>query len=326
MDNLVVSDPLAGVRTAISVTADMDVASLVLTEQTQWLRNMGSMLMGVQRIDDFAQASEGKILYSVWKRWEDIDNQAKTSWEGDFYNWANAFTKKRPNREPAKITVDNKIAVYRDWEGEKVIPCPESVYIHNRNEVGIAVNEKLENAWVEVKFDLEGIDYSKKLVARGAARDGLMTPEAWSVMADPFSTVEELKSEIRCARENKDGIDGTVKQEVISRNGLEFRFFRQNDLLYVGMGGTVLAFARLLSENNDSPLVKRAMSHMLGAIGVDTSPLEDAIDIDMPIVQVVDDGVLISRGCERIGHFSKQEALVIMGTIEEWLKGNNEDF
>lgn len=328
MSDLLIHDPIALVATTIDSIAQQDIIHADSNAQFDWLRSMGRALSSVQTLEEFSQASEGKILYYVWKNWDSLYAKAKSSWDNNFYNWAFSFSRKRASREPARITIDNKISVYRDWESdEKTIEHPETVCVTKRDECGRPTDEV-----VEIKFFPEKIDYSKKLVARGAARDGILTEEAWSVLADPYCTVDDLKEEIRIAKEKKarktDSItsDDDEKSDIVKRSNLDFRFFRQNDLLYVGMNGTVFAFARLLSENNDSPLVNRAINHMLTAIGISTTTIEEPIDIQMPLAHVVDDGVLISRGCERIGHFSREEAKAILTVLQNWLGDNTDDF
>ncbi len=303
------------------------VADLGPQEQQTWLLSMGKMLLGLNNMDDFTMMSESQVLYTVWKSWEDLSVEVKKKWEGDFYKWAASFTKKRANKEPARVTIDNKVTVYRDWEAEKAIEYPDTVYIPKRDEFGKAADPSLagEDAWTAVPFDPSLIDFGKKLIARGTAKDGLMTAEAWTAMADPFATVEDLKTEIKAAKRRSGTEEEVSKPDVVMRNGLDFTFFEQNGLLYVGMAGTVIAFARLLSENKDSPLARRAIEHMLSAIGVSQSTLEDTTDMEMPLVQIAGDGVIISKGSDRIGHFDREEAQQIVNTIEEWLsKDDNE--
>ena len=298
-----------------------EVADLDPLDQQTWLLNMGNMLLGLGNMGDFTTMSESQVLYTVWKCWEDLSMDVKKKWGGDFYKWAGSFTKKRANKEPVRVTIDNKITVYRDWEAEKVIEYPDTVYVPKRDEFGKAADPSLagEDAWVLIPFDPSQIDFGKKLIARGTAKDGLLTAEAWTAMADPFATVEDLKTEIRAAKQRSGIEEETSKSEVLMRNRLDFTFFEQSGLLYVGMAGTVIAFARLLSENKDSPLVRRAIEHMLSVIGVTQSTLEDTTDMEMPLIQVVGDGVIISKGSDRIGHFDREEAQQIVNAIEEWL-------
>ncbi|MBE3049044.1 hypothetical protein IMZ48_42405 [Candidatus Bathyarchaeota archaeon] len=304
-----------------------EVVDLDPQDQQTWLLNMGNMLLGLGNMGDFTTMSESQVLYTVWKCWEDLSVEVKKKWEGDFYKWAASFTKRRANKEPAKVTIDNKITVYRDWEAENVIEYPDTVYVPKRDVFGKAADPSLagEDAWVSVPFDPSQIDFGKKLIARGTAKDGLMTAEAWTAMADPFATVEDLKTEIKAAKRRSGTEEETNKPDVVMRNGLDFTFFEQNGLLYVGMAGTVVAFARLLSENRDSPLARRAMEHMLSAIGVTQSTLEDTTDMEMPLVQIAGDGVIISKGSDRIGHFDRAEAQQIVNAIEEWLNIDDEE-
>ncbi len=299
-----------------------NISELAPQDQQLWLLGMGNLMLGLENAEDFTMMSESQVLYSVWKCWDGLHVAVKKKWNGDFYKWAASYTKRRAGHVPAKVTIDNKITVYRDWVAEKMVKCPETVFIPNRDEFGRQVDPTLtgEKAWVEVPFDPSQIDFGKKLIARGTAKDGMMTPDAWTAMVDPFATVEDLKYEIKRAKKPEG--ETTVKPDVVLRNGLDFTFFEQNGVLFVGMAGTVIAFARLLVENKDSPLVCRAIEHMLSAIGIKQSTLEDnTMDMELPLVQVVDDGVIISKGCDRIGHFDRNEAGQIAGTIRNWLDG-----
>jgi len=327
--DIIVSDVFGQIGTmvdSLSCRGD-NVSELAPQDQQLWLLGMGNLLLGLENAEDFTMMSESRVLYTVWKHWEELNVVVKKKWNGDFYKWATSYTKRRANREPARTTIDNKITVYRDWEAESVIDCPETVFIPNRDEFGKQVDPTLtgEKAWVEIPFDPAQIDFGKKLVARGTAKDGMMTPDAWTALCDPFATVDELKSEIKAAKKPAE----ENKTDVVMRNGLDFTFFEQNGLLYVGMAGTVIAFARILTENKDSPLACRAVEHMLTAIGIKQSTLEDSADMEMPLIQIDDSGVIISKGCDRIGHFNRTEAHEIVNSLEEWFSASvnsDEDF
>lgn len=324
MNSLVVVDMT--VRDAVDTTGSLaergqSVGSLSIGEQWEWLLGMGHMLMGWENVSDMTVMTEARILYTVHKAWKDLHEETVVKWEGDFYKWAGAFTKRRANKEPAKITIDNKIGVYRDWVAEPAVPAPPHIYVPKRDECGALVDKDLssEGAWDERDFDPMQCDFGKLLQARATAKRGMMSEEAWTALFDPCATVSDLQSAIRDSVEKYD--ESNENKNATSSNGIDFSFFEQNGLLYVGAAGVVVAFARLLTENKDSPIARRAMQFMLNAIGVKTSALEDELEMQFPIVQIVEDGVIISKGAERIGRFSYDEAAEIVDALQEWING-----
>ena len=286
-------------------------------DQYIWLVGMGKVLSAWEGIEDKTVWTECKILYTVWKIWDDLDIVAIKIWEGDFYKWAQAFSKKRAGREPAKVTIDNKIGTFRDWEGECSIKPPEHIFVPKRDESGKLLDKSLKDAsaWQEVDFDPSQWDFGKKLIARATAKRGLLEEEAWTALADPGATAADL---VQAIRESVKTSDDPVVE--VKSNGLDFTFFAQNDIVYVGAGGIVVAFARLLSENADSPIAKRAMEYMLNLLGIRQTALDDnTIELLMPIVQRVEDGVIISKDSERIGHFNVEEMRQIHDILEDIL-------
>ncbi|MBU2177707.1 MAG: hypothetical protein KJ556_21655 [Gammaproteobacteria bacterium] len=305
---------------AIAITKDLadqskQILDLSPTDQHSWLIGMGKVLSGWEDISDRTIWTECKILYTVWKIWDDLDIVAKKVWEGDFYKWAKSFSKRRAGKEPEKVTIDNKIGTFRDWEGECRIKPPEHIFVPKRDVSGKLNDKDLtsSSAWQEVEFDPSQWDFGKKLIARANAKRGMLDEEAWTALADPGATAADLTQAIKESIKTSD--DPVVE---VKDNGLDFTFFAQNDLVYVGAGGMVVAFARLLSENIDSPIAKRAMDYMLNLLGITQTALDDnTIEVQMPIIQTDDDyaGVVISKGAERIGHFNKDEMWEIYNTL-----------
>ncbi len=231
--------------------------------QNQWLHDLGKKLRNWTDVENMSIMKQAEILWDVWSLWEAdrnvervfLSSAAKADWAGDFYKWAKMYTRTR-GKEPAEITIDNKISVYRDWHAEPIIECPEYVYIPNRKENGKLVDDTFESkeAWVKVEFDPTQCDYGKKLVARATAKKGQMTPESWTAMADPYATVSDLKSAIK-----ENGIiDDTGDFEIYERDGL---IWGKQDDHYVPV-------LQVLFENQDDTLFYKTLERVLKALGM----------------------------------------------------------
>lgn len=235
--------------------------------QENWLVEVGNHLKEWERIEDNVVMTQCQILYSVWRIWESGNNpegeflsqEATYRWDYDFYKWAKAYSKRRSLKDPADITIGNKISVYRDWIAESLIEYPDKVYIPKRDKYGhlIDPNLKKDEAWEEVEFDPKDCDYSKLLVSRGSARKGEMSPESWSALRDPYSTVAVLKENMRRDTQEDD-----------------FRMVEENGIIYGISKGRKKAIFQVLFENDEGDdLFSRSLCFGLKAMGLHV-PLE----------------------------------------------------
>ncbi len=259
------------IRESRQVTKDLvdeagAIAYEVPSKQLDWLYKVGQTIRGWEDISDFSLMREAELLYWVNWRWEHSDvterlhPEATSKWDGDFYKWAKAFTKRRALKEPAEITIANKIATFRDWEGEKKIEAPKSVFIPKRDDKGQIVEGdlKYEDAWQEVPFDISNIDYGKLLVARGAAKRGEMDCEAWTALVDPYATVGELKEAMQRDRDKNGKEDNTDP----------LRFYRDGDFIIAHKDGQNVHVLCLLSENADNEVYQDALTHIMAVLGL----------------------------------------------------------
>lgn len=237
-------------------------------EQEQWLTQKGSELKQAENDEDNAILRQAKILYEVWSVWssdhnpqgESLSNEAKWAWNYDFYAWAKAFTKRRAGREPANNTIDNKITIYRDYIAQETIEAPEKVFIPKRDEFGKLVDPLLEDekAWEEVEPDFSKCDYGKLLVARGTARTGQMTPDAWSALLDPYASVSTLKEALGQAKKQNDGGSND-----------DFYLTEEEGIIFGCSQGKKIPVFQVLFENDDgNELFRRALCHVLKAAGI----------------------------------------------------------
>lgn len=239
------------------------ISDLSISEQQEWLDCMGNSLKKWDDLSDFAVMGQAKILYTVWSMWDERHNEygmvlskeATGKWDYDFYTWAKSFSKKRVLREPAEETIDNKITVYRDWV-LGTVPVPSIVFLPKRDAQGNSISTEDENTWEQVDFHPEECDYSKLLVARGAAKKGLMTPDAWTALRDPYATVSELKEALNG--------QGTKKHH----NPDTFRTWERDGEIYASEEDRTVLIATInFGENDNDPLFKRGVSHLLKASG-----------------------------------------------------------
>ena len=233
-------------------------------EQELWLEEMGDALQTWGDIEDKTVMAQAQILYNVWSVWDVTNNpervsildEAKTQWGYDFMVWAKSFTKRRALREPADETITNKITVYRDWKAQELIEYPEHVYLPPRDNKGRILEGEYSNLdnWEQVEFDPADCDYGKLLVARGAAKRGDMTPEAWSALRDPHSTVAELKSALIGKADSNSPDDEAI--------------FYDNGIIYGYQDGKKVAVLQSLFENSSDPLFNKTLTHILRAAGI----------------------------------------------------------
>jgi hypothetical protein len=222
------------------------------------LDNLGQELERWSQLENVTTMVQAEILYRVYSLWDaGLSSEVTAQYDHNFYNWAKRI--KSTSKEPAKITIENKITVYRDWVGEKVIDCPDTVHIPCRDDSGKLIDRSLcsEDAWVEVDFNPAECDYGKLLVARGAARRGEMTPEAWSALADPYATVNELKTAISAERPTPHK----------TNNGM--RLWEEEGIIYARENGDKVAVASLVFDDSGNPLFAKAMAHLLGTLGLE---------------------------------------------------------
>lgn len=236
-------------------------------EQEEWLVQKGQELKQHENEEDNAILRQGKVLYEVWSIWdaanndqkESLSNEAKWQWSYDFYVWAKSYTKRRANREPAKETIDNKMAIYRDYIALEVIEAPATVFIPRRDEFGKLIDPLLEdeNAWEEIEPDFSKTDYGKLLTARGTARRQEMTPEAWSALFDPYASVSTLREALG---------QSSKKQH---EENTDFYLIEEEGIIYGCCNGTRKAVFQVLFENDEGDdLFHRTLCHVLKAIGV----------------------------------------------------------
>jgi hypothetical protein len=226
-------------------------------EQQKLLIELGNHITGWERVKNIANFNINKILYTVWKLWEDntILAGATGHWNYSFYTWATAYMRQRLQYEPAKITIDNRIRVYRDFEAEPTIEAPEVVMIPPRDQQGKIASYEPDD-WIEVKNpSFSDIEYSKLLVARGTARRGEMTADAWTVLFDPHATVTELKKEL------------LPDKEILKD---DFRLFEDNGIVYAYCNGETVGLSQIIEDDKDNPLWERGINQLLGGIEVHT--------------------------------------------------------
>jgi hypothetical protein len=238
------------------------ISDLAPQDQEAWLEGMGNSLKRWDDLSDFVTMGQAKILYIVWSLWDDrrneycmaISREATSKWSYDFFTWAKSFTKKRTLREPDETTILNKITVYRDWVLGS-IQVPSIVFLPKRDNLGKVISDDREETWEQVEFNPMDCDYSKLLIARGAAKKGEMSPDSWSCLRDPFSTANDLKSSLNG--------EGTKTHKEVD----DFRLWKQDETIYATKDEETIPIAQLLFENEDSELFKRGVNHLLQAAG-----------------------------------------------------------
>lgn len=195
----------------------MDIKSVPGTydEQLQWLNTMGQSLINKDEIRNITVMEQCEILYYVYRAWttEALSSEAKGHWGYDFYQWAKAFAQRR-GKQPANITIDNQIAVYRDYVAEAIVEPPAYVEIPARDP---KTNMPIEGETQRIEANFKTCDYTKLLIARRAAKQREMTPETWSMLFNPSITTTEL----------------TKKIKNIPDNNPELSFYERDGILYV---------------------------------------------------------------------------------------------
>lgn len=220
--------------------------------QEQWLLSVGGYLVDLYKLEDFTVMAQNKALYTVNKAWEGLSRDATHKWQYDFLTWAKAFTKRR-GVDPADETIENKITVYRDWVAEPIIKFPEFVAIDERDGAGRETGNI-----IKIEFDPEKCDYSKLLQARRAAKEGVLSDEAWSILLDPYKTVKQLQ---RAMGQTQD------------RDPSDLKFYQQEGIIIAEKLGHRVEVLAPIFDNIADPLFKEAVAHAYGVLGI-TIPAE----------------------------------------------------
>jgi hypothetical protein len=293
------------------VVADIpDVLSAEPEAQHAWLCAMGASLGAWHKIKVASTMKEAEILYYVSLVWPSSDKaecvsaDAVLPWDGDYYRWARTFTKKQ-GREPANITIANKVTVYRDWVAEGNLQYPETVSVPKRDENGHQrENLAEEGAWVEVPFDPVSLDYGKLLVARGAARREEMTPEAWTALADPYSTVQDLKGAL-------------FRDPVRSRRHDGLRIWVSDGIFYATLDAETTAFAMLLNDNMEMVSAQKGTARVLASFGAempeDVIPVESLVNV--PLAVASESSLVLSSNGQRFLELSDEKDLILLQDV-----------
>lgn len=228
-----------------------DITEYAPEVQQNWLLSLGKVLMDWENLTDMTIQMENRILYTAASIWPGLSKDATYKWEWDFYSWAKAFTKRR-GEDPAKETIDNRITVYRDWIALETIEYPQEVDMPERDEAGRPTGNI-----IKVEFDPAQCDYSKLLVARGTARKGEMTPQAWSLLMDSQATVSQLKEAIGKGKKNPPDDNENLK------------FVEEGGIIYGVKYGHEVAIMETLFENDTDPLFKEAVSQIYSMMGLE---------------------------------------------------------
>lgn len=245
------------------------ISDLTPKDQQEWLDCMGKSLNRWCDAEDFTIMGQAQILYTVWSMWDERHNEygmslsreATGRWDYDFYTWAKSYSKRRMLREPAEQTIDQKIATYRDWSSGSIL-IPAEVFIPKRDNKGQIISTDDESTWEKVDFDWKLCDYGKLFISKSYAKKSMMTPDAWTALRDPYATVSELKEAL-------DG-QGTKKHH----NPDTFRTWERDGEIYASEEDRTVLIATInFGENDNDPLFKRGVSHLLKASGCKV-PLE----------------------------------------------------
>ena len=227
-----------------------EIVSKPADYQTEWLKNLGGILTDWYDTENFSQMMQCKILLKVWLIWDRDHNEfnvalreeAKNPWEGDFYQWARAYTRSR-SEEPSDTTIWNKISTYRDWVG---------IDLKIDEEKRLTLKPTIEYS---EDFQPEFVDYSKLLIARGSARRGELDEAAWEALQDPTVTCTRLKKFLPNVQSN--GSEST------------FRFFHEDGVIKVYEDGHVEELFMVLLENSGNPLFNKGAGRIFKAAGLE---------------------------------------------------------
>lgn len=229
-----------------------DIAEERADYQLQWLQTVGDCLNNLYGAENFIVTAQNRVLYTVNKVWEALSRDATYKWDYDFMIWAKKYTQRR-GKLPADETIHNKITVHRDWVAECVIELPETVSIPERDESG-----KPTGNIIKIPFNAEECDYSKLLQARATAKDGALTAEAWSVLMDPYQTVNQLQKAMGKTKAQEEG---------------DLKFYEQDGIIVAEKYGHRVEILMPIFEHLRDPLFKEAVAHVYGTLGI-TIPSE----------------------------------------------------
>ncbi len=281
--------------------------------QEAWLRGVGELLLDIGHLHNRTKMEESRILWTIHNVWVDkgsteggafLSREATSPWAGDYMTWAKRYTQTTAT-EPKEDTIKLKISVYETWvqfPNTGFRPDDDVVFLPERADDGQKIDDP--DKWDEHDFDPMEIDYAKLLAARPVARQGKMTPEAWSALADPLVSKRSLDAELRKVNSE----DDEVEDDKIGAPSI----WCDEGILYVTFQGETVAFARLLSEELEHPLANEAAKQLLATFGIKLSAdlfSTPDIEVNAPVAVQNKDTVVISRHGSRFIEVSNADEL-----------------
>lgn len=250
----------------------LDVCVLPVDQQRCWLAGMSNKLFELTQIIDITTMAQCGILYYVYKNWSELDRTILSDWDYDFFKWARQFIKAN-NREPANITIMNRISVYRDYiSPEKNLDLPNIITIDNNG-----------NGKTIIPFNPQDVDYGKLLVARGAIRRGEADTETWQALANPNVTVSELKKVLN---------DKGILNKGIGRR--ELQFFYKDGVLFIATENEITGVANLIFDNSTYPAFTKAINHLGRILNVEFPAFEQDTTFLNAVASSIDNSLIIS--------------------------------
>lgn len=277
------------------------------TQRSAMLGIEGS-LVDLDENKEVIEVVEASIYHAVKTLWDNktIAQEIRNEYEDDFYKWA-VMVSLKGREEVSPVTVQNKIRVYDTWfsEENKIEPPPQ-VYLPVYDDTGDYVKE--------VDFNLADVPFTKLLVSTVPARDGNMSEECWTGLIDPAASVEDLKQEIRKARQIDNGGDDNDKPES--------EIWNNHGIIYYSEDGVTTEVAQLLYS--EQPLNKFAINYLLQAFGLeaDANYLNEVDRGNIPTVMLTEGEGHIQLGCRGtvFATYTKDEAKQIHTLLGELLK------
>jgi hypothetical protein len=300
-----------------------NIASFNPQEQHEWLLEVGQTLRSWDDAIDLVALAEAQILYTVHEAWVngELTLQATEPWGHDFTKWAKSYTKKRVKETSASI-IEQKIGAYRDWVVDKEqMHAPETVFLPKRDESGRLLKAgapyREQDCWEEIKFDPKTIDMSKLLLTRGAAREGRMTEYAWSVLADPGSTVMELKDAL--------SPDGKWESQKSPAKGLKI-WADSTGFLYASRDDVTVAFMAIVPETDGNPVAQQAQEYLFKLLNLNSPTCVQDCPRELPIAQKDGNTLVLNKGGYRFAEFVGGEIHQIVRVANSILRNIDEDF
>lgn len=235
-------------------------------ESGEWLQKILDLLSLVQGVRRGLSTAEAYIFYILEKRWEELPIDFRNQYHDDFETWVFQVHQRSP------MTLRADLRAIRVFMIDGPIPGG-AVRIPERNRLGQVLKDETGGIqYRHIRWNPVHVSLSKLKIAAGAAEQKRLSSEDWSLLADESVGPQELLHHLSG---NGGGRSKKFQSEDGQHNQSTYQFMQfslEGQLLCVREGNVVQVLGELYFSdyyNDPYSLSRRALDHLLGALGIE---------------------------------------------------------